>query len=74
MKANYYCYEELKAKALSADATAEDLINLGEWFERFGSSYWNGEYYEVDSTHKLYPIWHYIGGDDIEIIGYDFID
>ena len=71
MKIHYYSYDELLGKALSTNATAEDLNNLGEWFNRYGRMYWNGECYEIDSTHNLYPIWHYVGDDDIEIIGYE---
>lgn len=36
-----YDYQELKEKALSTDATQEDINNLGEWFEWYDNSYWN---------------------------------
>ena len=49
-------YQELEHKALSADATQEDANRLGKWFELYGESYWNGEYYNVDDTHRLFPI------------------
>jgi len=49
-------YQELKHKALSADATQEDINLLGKWFELYGESYWNGEFYDVDGTHQLRPV------------------
>ena len=67
----YYDYAELVAKALSADATQEDINNLGEWFSHHGTEYWNGEYYEIDSTHSLYPIYTEIAEDEYEITGYE---
>lgn len=51
-----YNYEELVKKALSPDATKEDVERLDAWFCRYGVQYWNGEYYEIDGTHRLYPI------------------
>ena len=51
-----YDYEDLVSKALSAKATQKDINNLGKWFDRYGSMYWNGEYYEIDSNHNLFPV------------------
>jgi hypothetical protein len=51
-----YDYRVLTAKALSSDATQEDINALGEWFEAYGYQYWNGECYEVDTSHYLYPV------------------
>ena len=48
-----YDYEELKEKALTFGATQEEINNLGEWFERFGDRYWNGEYFDIDNEHRL---------------------
>ena len=49
-------YQELEHKALSADATQEDINLLGKWFELYGESYWNGEFYDVDGIHQLRPV------------------
>lgn len=49
-------YQELEHKALSTDATQEDINALGKWFELYGDSYWNGEFYDVDGRHQLLPI------------------
>lgn len=72
-----YDYQELKNKALSTDATQNDINNLGEWFEQYeqyGNKHWNGEYYSVDGR-RLYPIYRRIDDDELEeqyeIIGYE---
>ena len=69
-----YDYQELKNKALSADATQNDINNLGEWFEQYGDKYWNGEYYRVEGS-RLYPIYRRIDDDELEeqyeIVGYE---
>lgn len=51
-----YDYEELKNKALSTEATQEDINALGEWFEQYGYRYWNGECFVIDEDYDLYPI------------------
>lgn len=51
-----YDYEELKIKALAADATQEDINALGEWFDQYGFDYWNGEYFRLEDGHRIYPI------------------
>lgn len=69
-----YDYEELKNKALTTDATQDDINALGEWFELYGDRYWNGEYYSVDNN-RLYPIYQRIDDDELEeqyeIVGYE---
>ena len=52
---NYCSYEELKVAATAPDATQQDIDNLGEWFSRYGESYWNGEYYDADEI-RVYPV------------------
>lgn len=54
---DYYSYKELRDKALAHTATKEDLLNLVEWFDRFGTMYWNGECYDMDDGSYLYPIY-----------------
>ena len=66
-----YDYEELKSKALAADAAPEDLNALGEWFELYGDRYWNGEYFSIEGGIRLYPIYHEVDDDEFEIVGYE---
>lgn len=68
---NRYDYEELKEKVLSAEATQEDINNLGEWFEQYGDRYWNGEYYSVENGIHLYRIEEEVDEDEWEIKGYE---
>lgn len=56
MAISKYDYQELEHKALTADASQEDINRLGKWFELYGESYWNGEFYDVDGTHQILPI------------------
>lgn len=67
-----YNYKEICEKALAFNATQEDINALGEWFERYGRSGWNGECWTVDAYHNLYPIHKEIGYDDYEVVGYTF--
>lgn len=53
---NRYSYEELKAAALSPDATPADLEALARWFIMYDMEDWNGECFKIDSTHDLYPV------------------
>ena len=53
---NRYAYEELKEAALAPGATQEDLAALSDWFYSYDMRDWNGEYFEIDATHRLYPI------------------
>lgn len=71
-----YNYEELEKKALSADATEDDINALGEWFEQYGGRFWNGECYDIDRTHCLYPIYKEILDENgdldyAEIVGWE---
>ena len=67
-----YNYEELKNAALAPDATQEDINALGEWFERYGDRYWNGEYFSVEGE-RLYRIWDWDEElDQGEVVGYYF--
>ena len=66
-----YDYEELKNKVLSENATAENINALGEWFEQYGDSFWNGKYYEIDSSHRLYPIYEETAEEEFNLVGYE---
>lgn len=66
-----YDYEELKNKALSADATPEDVNALGKWFEQYGDRYWNGEYFGIEGGICLYRVEKEVDEDEWEIVGYE---
>ena len=66
-----YDYEELAAKATSATATKEDIENLAIWFQWYGDIYWNGEYYEIDSSNRLYPVYVEVSPDEREQQGWE---
>lgn len=53
---NRYSYQELADKALKHGAEQIDIDTLGAWFEHYGTVYWNGEFFEIDSAHRLYPV------------------
>lgn len=56
MYINRYNYFELEKNALE-NPTQENLKTLADWFFRFGyNDYWNGECFEIDRDHNLYPI------------------
>ena len=70
--AGYYDYKELRAAATAPSATAEDLRELGRWFEQHGMDYWNGECWDADGL-RLYPIVKWDEElDQGETIGYEF--
>lgn len=64
-----YNYEELRAAAPLPNATQDDINALGEWFSRYGSSYWNGEYYDADGV-SVHPVYEQTGDDEFELSGY----
>lgn len=66
-------YKELEQAALSADATQEDINRLGEWFERFGETYWNGEFYNIDGVHQLRPVDVEDEYGDFHLIGWEVL-
>lgn len=54
-----------------ASRTEENLTKLAEWFEAYGTEYWNGEYYTVaELDGRLFPIY---ADEDNENGGYDII-
>lgn len=57
-------YEELLEKAESYNSTAEDRLELFNWFEREGNMYWNGECYQISKNRNLYPICEPVGEPD----------
>lgn len=69
-----YAYEELVAAATKLDATQEDINALGEWFETYGMSYWNGSCWAVDAENDIYiaQIVNEVEEDEYEVVGYAF--
>lgn len=67
---NRYNYKELETAALE-NPTAENLAALGEWFEWYGVDFWNGEYFEIDSSNRLYPVYKEVKPDEWERIGWE---
>ena len=74
MTINRYSYAELKARALSPDATQEDLKALAAWFDEYDPRSWNGEVYDVDGR-SLKPIYQLADAEteDYTIVGYELI-
>jgi len=66
---SYYNYKDLRTAAESGNP--DDLNALGEWFERFGMDYWNGECFNADNGVGLYRIYKEVAEDEFEIIGYE---
>lgn len=69
-----YNYKDLEAAATKFGATQEEINALGEWFESYGQSDWNGECYTVDEQKNLhlYPVHKQVGEDEFEIAGWSF--
>lgn len=65
-----YSYAELTDKALSHDATQKDIDTLGEWFQQYGMSYWNGESFDIDERNRIFPVYEE-QDDNYEIIRYE---
>ena len=49
-----YGYEEYLKNALT-NPTQKNINTLAEWFEAYGSQYWNGEQYIIDKDTYLKP-------------------
>ena len=67
----YYDYRELRAAALSSDATQADIDALGEWFHQYGQRYWNGEYFDANDGLRVYPVYQEMEPDEYELTGYE---
>lgn len=71
-------YERLLTAAIETEN--EQLMNaLGEWFQRNGGMFWNGECYDASlpgeptGTRSLYPIYKYDDEYDCyDIVGWSF--
>lgn len=58
-----YDYQELRAKAMET-RDQKDIDALGEWMERFGMDYWNGEVFDIDEGYSLRPVQKAVDFDD----------
>lgn len=66
-----YDYQEL-INAYKANRTEENLKALAEWFEAYGTEYWNGEFYNVEELDsRLYPIYEEVAEDEHELKGWE---
>ena len=68
MSISAYNYKELREKATAQNATAGDRLNLFFWFEAYGGSYWNGEFYDMDDGWRLYPVYEEDEDGELELI------
>lgn len=69
---DYYSYQDLEKIVLSGTAEQIDIDTLGGWFEQYGSLYWNGESYEINSEFRLWPVYSEPDEyEDVEILGYE---
>lgn len=67
-----YSYQELLEKAMAPDAEQIDIDTLGEWFQTYGMTYWNGERFDIDGFHSIRPVQVYDYYDDCWITtGYE---
>lgn len=65
-----YNYDELRKEAIN-NPTAENINNLGEWFNMYGADFWNGECYDADG-YEIRPVYKWDDESDTgEIIGYE---
>ena len=70
MNIGRYDYEELRAAAIS-NPTTENVNNLGEWFDMYGSEFWNGEVYDADG-YDIIPVIEWDEENDTgRIVGYE---
>lgn len=66
---NRYSYSEL-LEAVKANETPDNVNALGEWFERYGDQFWNGEYYDADGL-RLFPVYVEVSKDQFAITRYE---
>ena len=65
-----YSYADLLS-AVENDPSPENVNALGEWFDRYGQTYWNGEAYIIDERRCIVPIYQPSEQyDGCDIIGY----
>lgn len=69
---SYYDYKDLLS-AVDENETPESLAALGEWFQRYGDMYWNGECLDIDGNRGLHPIYKLVDEEceEWELTGYE---
>lgn len=67
-----YSYEELRAAAVSPNATQIDIDTLGAWFDCYGMDSWNGEYFDADNGLRLFPVCEEDEDENFTVTGYEF--
>ena len=65
-----YLYSEIVKNALD-NPTSFNLSRLAYWFEDYGSQFWNGECWEIDKEHSLYPVYEEIAPDEYKLIAHE---
>ena len=71
--AHRYQYEDLRAAAVAPGAAQEAINELGAWFEQFGMSCWNGEYFDADDGLRLFRVYSWDDESDTgDVVGYEF--
>lgn len=65
-----YRYSELKNAAVAFGANKKAIDELGEWFQRFGTNYWNGEYFDA-GEFRLYPVYKEEENGDFTLAGFE---
>ena len=67
---NRYSYKELLNAAIASNGAEKDCKALAEWFQEYGATYWNGEYFDADG-HELRPIYEETGDGEVEIVSWE---
>ena len=68
-----YRFEEIERRALTAQ-TEDAIRELGEWYQDFGSMFWNGEHYTGKFNGREYqiaPVYEETDEDIFEIVGWE---
>lgn len=65
---NPYNFDELRAKAISRDSSAEDRLALYEWMSQYGRRHWNGECFDIGDRYTLWPVYDDDEAEDAERI------
>lgn len=65
---NAYSYSDLRARALSAEATSEDRLALLDWMETYDKNAWNGESFNIDDGLRLFPVYDETVDEDGDLV------
>lgn len=73
MAINEYNFKEIEERAFT-EKTAEAVADLGEWYERYGRMFWNGEHYTGKYNgyeYRLVPEYKEDEDGNFEIVGWE---